>query len=138
MHRSMEEGMDDPVYARWKRRHPKFPGVTKCVALLGRRNVTGGLVDIISGELQANATAHATELIAAFRAERDDRVRRILLSIICEARLEEALPVLVEYLQSDDETLRQWAAEGLRGSDTRIARKALWDAGYRLRTDSLR
>jgi hypothetical protein len=74
--------MDDPVYARWKRRHPKFPGVTKCVALLGRRNVTGGLVDVISGELQANATAHGTELIAAFRAERDGRVRSILLSIM--------------------------------------------------------
>ena len=130
--------MDDPVYVRWKRRHPKFPGVTKCVALLGRRNVTGGLVDIISGELQANATAHATELIEVFRAEPDDRVRRILLSIICEARLEEALPVMVEHLRSDDESLRHWAAEGLRGLDTHIARKALSDAGYRLRTDSSR
>jgi hypothetical protein len=128
--------MDDPVYARWKRRHPKFPGVTKCIALLGRRNLTGGLMDIISGELQANATAHATELIAAFRAECDDRVRRILLSIICEARLEEALPVLVEHLRSDDERLCHLAAEGLRGLDTHIARKALSDAGYRLRTDS--
>jgi HEAT repeat protein len=127
--------MDDPVYARWKRRHPKFPGVTKCVALLGRRNVTGGLVDIISGELQANAPANATELIAAFRAERDDRIRRILLSIICEARLEEALPVLVERLRSDDERLRHWAAEGLRGLDTHVVRKALSDAGYRVRTD---
>ena len=130
--------MDDPVYTRWKRRHPKFPGVTKCVALLGRRNVTGGLVDIIIGEMQANATAHATELIAAFRAERDDRVRRILLSIICEARLAEALPVLVEYLESDDERLRHWAVEGLRGLDTHMARKALSDAGYRLRTDRSR
>jgi HEAT repeat protein len=130
--------MDDPVYARWKRRHPKFPGVTKCVALLGRRNVTGGLVDIISGELQANATAHATELIAAFRAELDGRVRSILLSIICEARLEEALPVLVEHLRSDDARLRHWAAEGLRRLDTHVARKALSNAGYRLRTDSLR
>ena len=95
-------------------------------------------MDIISGELQANATTHATQLIAAFRSERDDRVRRILLSIICEARLEEALPVLVEALRSDDERLRHWAAEGLRAFDTHIARKALSDAGYRLRTDSSR
>ena len=127
--------MHDPVYTRWKRQHPKFPGVAKCVELLGRRNVTGGLVDIISAELQANATAHAIELIAAFRAERDDRVRRILLGIICEARVPEALPVLVEQLQSDDERLRHWAVEGLRGLDTYSARKALSDAGYRLRIE---
>jgi len=128
-HRDRKRSTDDPVYIGWKRRHPNFPGVAKCVALLGRRNVKGGLVDIICGELLANAVPHASELITAFRAERDDRVRHILLGIICKASLPQALSALVEHLRSDDEVLRTWAAEGLRRLDTPAARKALWQAG---------
>ena len=120
---------DDPEYTRWKRRHPRFPGVYKCVELLGRPNVRGSLVDIICGELQDNAAANAAELIAAFRAERDERVRRILLGLICEAKLPEALPVFVEHLRSEDESLRYWSEEGLRALNTPAARKALWEAG---------
>jgi hypothetical protein len=105
---------DDPVYIRWKKRHPTFPGVGTCVELLGRRNVTGSLVDIICGELQANAATHAPELIAAFRAEPNPRLRRILLAIICEARLHEAVPLLKEQMESPDAELRQWAVGALR------------------------
>jgi hypothetical protein len=123
------EDIEDPTYARWKRQYPRFPGVAKCVELLGRRNVRGEMVEIICGELQENATAHATELIAAFRAEKDARVRHILLGIICEAKLPEALPVFVEHLRSEDESLRDWSVEGLRALDTHEARKALWEAG---------
>ena|SRR5215468_2784543 len=126
--------MEDPVYTRWKRLHPKFPGVTKCVELLRRRNVTGSLVDIICRELQANATDHSAKLIAAFRAERDARVRRILLSIISEVSLPEALPVLEEHLRSSDEGLRHWAVAGLRRLDSPQARKMLSKAGYLLPT----
>ena len=109
---------------------PTSRGVAKCIELLRRRNVRGGLVDIICHELQANATTQAAELIAAFRCERDDRVRRILLGIICEASLPEALPLLMEYLRSDDEALRYWAVDGLRRLDTPETRKVLWKAGY--------
>jgi hypothetical protein len=122
--------VDDPVYTRWKRQYRHFPGVAKCVELLRRRNVRGGLVDIVCHELHANATAHAAELIAAFRGECDDRVHRILLGIICEARLPEAFPLLVGYLRSDDEGLRYWAIEGLRRLDTPETRKVLSKAGY--------
>lgn len=126
-----EEQLDDPVYTRWRRQHPHFPGVAKCIELLRRRNVTGGLADIICGELQANATAHATELIAACRVEGDDGLRRILLGIICDARLPEAFPLLVDCMRSDDEGLRHWAVEGLRRLDTREARRELWKAGHK-------
>ena len=121
--------IEDPVYVRWKRQHPRFPGVAKCVELLGRRNVQGSLVDIICGELQANAAAHAAELIAAFRAEGAERVRRILLGIICEAKLHEALPLFVEHLRSEDDSLRYWSEQGLRTLDSPEARRALWEAG---------
>ena len=128
--RSMrEEQLDDPVYIRWKRQHPHFPGVAKCIDLLRRRNVRAGLVDIICHELQANATAHAEELLAACHRERDDRVRRILLGIICEASLPAAFLLLMEYLRSSDERLRSCAVEGLRRLDTPETRKVLWKAG---------
>jgi len=120
----------DPLYIRWKRQHPHFPGVAKCIELLRRRNVRGGLVDMICHELQANATAHAAELVAAFRCERDDRVRRILLGVICDTRVPEAFPLLMEYLRSHDEGLRYWAIEGLPRLDTPETRKVLWQAGY--------
>ena len=60
---------DGPVCTRWRRKHPKFPGVAVCVDLLGRGNVLGSLVDILCAELQANAAAHAAELIEAFEKE---------------------------------------------------------------------
>jgi HEAT repeats len=120
---------EDPVYARWKRQHPKFPGVAKCIELLGRRNMHTALVDVICGELEGNAAAHAAELLAAFRAVQDERVRRIVLGVICEARLPEALPVYVDHLRSDDELLRHWSERRLREMNTPEARKALWEAG---------
>jgi hypothetical protein len=120
---------EDPDFTRWKRQHPKFPGVAKCVELLGRRNVRGSLVDIICGELEDNAAAHATELIAAFKAETDERVRHILLGIICKTRMPEAFTLFVEHLHSEDESLRYWSEEGLRTLNTPEARKALWEAG---------
>jgi hypothetical protein len=119
--------VEDPEYKRWKRKHPKFPGVATCVELLGRSNVRGSLVDIICGELQSNASTHAAELLAAFRTEHGQRVRHILLGVICEAKLPEALPLFVEFLQSEDEGLRSWSERGLQTLDTPEARKALWD-----------
>src|SRR5262245_59622253 len=89
---------------------------------------------MICHELQANATAHAAELVAAFRCERDDRVRRILLGVICDTRVPEAFPLLMEYLRSHDEGLRYWAIEGLPRLDTPETRKVLWQAGYHGRT----
>jgi hypothetical protein len=121
--------IEDPEYIRWKRQYPKFPGVARCVELLGRRNGQGALVGIIRSELQQNVVSHAAELIAAFQAEPDERVRRILLGILCEARLPEALPVFAEQLRSEDESLRYWAEEGLRALNTPESRKALWEAG---------
>lgn len=121
--------MDDPVYVDWKRRYPKFPGVPKCIDLLGHRNTKGSLIDILCAELGENAGAHAEELIAAVRATNDDRLRGLLLSVLCEARLFEAFPVFVEHLSSVDELVKYWAIWGLRNLGTREARQALWDAG---------
>jgi hypothetical protein len=120
---------EDPSYTRWKHDHPKFPGVAKCVELLGRRNVQGSLLEIILGELQDNAATHAAELIAAFQAQKSARVRCLLLMTFCDAKLQEAMPLLVEHLRSEEERLRYWSEEGLRALNTPEARKALWEAG---------
>jgi len=69
--------------------------------------------------------AHAAELIAAFNSEPDERLRRILLGILCEARLPEALPVFVEHLRSEDDCLRYWSEQGLRSLNTHESRKVL-------------
>ena len=121
--------MEDPVYIEWKCKHRKFPGVAKCIELLGHRNTKGSLVDIICWELKENAAAHAAEIIAAFRSSTDDHLRVLLLSVLCEARLPEAFPVFVEHLRCGNEELKRWSIWGLRDLGTREARQALWDAG---------
>jgi HEAT repeat protein len=123
---SVTKSIEEPEYSRWKRKYPRFPGVAKCVDLLARSNVRGSWVDIICGELLEAAAIHGAELIAAFRNEKDARVRSILLSIIAEAKLPEALSVLVETLRSEDETLRSYSERGLESLDTPEARNALW------------
>jgi hypothetical protein len=120
---------EDPDYTRWKRKYPKFPGVAKCVELLGRGNVQGGLLEIVLGELQDHAATHAAELIATFQAQKSTRVRCLLLMTFCDAKLPEAMPLFVEHLRSEEESLRHWSEEGLRALNTPEARKALWEAG---------
>jgi hypothetical protein len=121
----------DPEYIRWKRKYPKFPGVAVCVELIGRRNVWGGRLEVVLRELQEHAREHGAELIDAFRAEKDAWVRCILLMILADQKVPEALPVFIEHLQSDDESLRHWAILGLRTLDTHDSRKALWEAGLK-------
>lgn len=79
--------------------------------------------------LLPHAAEYVEELIDEFRRERDDAgLRRWLLELIGEARSPEALPLLVEQLGSDDESLRAWAVTGLQKLDTRQARQELWRA----------
>lgn len=123
----------DPEFARWKRQYAKFPGVAKCIEILRRHNTRGGYLEAVCFELTQNAAANAQELFAAFRSEPDARTAHILLGVIVEARIPEALPLFVEQLQSNDDALRAWAIEGLRSLNTPAARKALFDAGLKKR-----
>ena len=119
----------DPEAERWDREYPKFPGVTTCVALLSSPKVHGTWVDIICQELTRHADECADELLGAFGAAADARVRAILMGILCEAKLSKAQPVFIENLKSDDELLRHWAEQGLRDLNTKESRTALWNAG---------
>jgi len=119
----------DPEEERWRKTYPKFPGVAKCVELLRSPNVFGTWTDIISEELVAHAPQIAQELFAAFHDEPDAWVKMILLSVIAEARLPEAMPILLEHLGSEDTSLRRYAITGLKNLGTKEARTALWAAG---------
>lgn len=85
------------------------------------------------GLLRRIAAEHAGDLIEAFRAEKGDRgLRAWLLELIGEARSPEALPILVEHLEHEDESLVSWAIRGLDLLGTKEARIAL----YRHRTNN--
>jgi len=83
--------------------------------------------------LQRHAAEHLDELIEAFRAEGEERnMRVLLLTLIGEARSPEALPILVEHLDHENESLAGWAVRGLEMLGTKEARIAL----YRHRTNN--
>lgn len=79
--------------------------------------------------LLPHAAEHVDELVTAFDQERADHgLRCWLLELIGEARSPDALALLVEQLQGDDESLRDWAVRGLKMLDTKPAREHLWRA----------
>lgn len=81
------------------------------------------------GLLRAHAAEHVEELIAEFRAERDDHgLRCWLLELIGDARSPVALPLLTELVNGADESFRRWAARDLTQLDTKSARQVLWRA----------
>ncbi|GII54732.1 hypothetical protein Pth03_31210 [Planotetraspora thailandica] len=77
--------------------------------------------------LRPYAAEHVEELIAEFRAEhRNHGLRCWLLELIAEARRPEALPLLAEMVQSEDEPLRDRAVRGLTALGTKETRHVLW------------
>lgn len=116
----------DPEEQRYKSRYPKFPGVQVTVSLLKSPNVQGGFLDAVCSDLQANASNVLPEIITAFTQEEEQRVQRILIATIAEAAPVEACDFLTGNLESNDESIRYWAARGLEGIGTKDARAALY------------
>lgn len=78
--------------------------------------------------LLPHATEHVEELVAEFARENDHGLRCWLLELIGASRSPSVLPLLVEQLRGDDESLRSWAVRGLELLDTKPAREQLWRA----------
>ncbi|MCY9783316.1 HEAT repeat domain-containing protein [Nocardiopsis sp. EMB25] len=79
--------------------------------------------------LLTHAADHLDELVHQFEQEQNDHgLRCWLLELIGEARSPAALPLLSAQLNSQDESLRTWAAVGLEKLDTHQARSLLWQA----------
>ncbi len=79
--------------------------------------------------LKQVAAHHVQELISAFEVETDHGLKCWLLELIGLARSDEALPLLASELTNQDESLRDWAEQGLRALDTTGARTVLWEHG---------
>ncbi len=72
-------------------------------------------------QLRPHVAQHLEELITEFNREADHGLRCWLLELIGEARSADALPILVEKLHGDDDSLRSWAVRGLEQLDTKPA-----------------
>jgi hypothetical protein len=121
----------------FRKRYPKFPGVKTCVDLLRRSNVKGEYLDTVMWELAGHAAdAGTAELAEAYRAETDDRVRGLILSILAETASPADLPLFVETLAGANADSRKWAAVGLHKIDTPESRRALWEARARRFADA--
>jgi len=81
------------------------------------------------GMLSAHAHEHVERLMAEFHTETNHGLRCWLLELVGEAKSPQALPLLFEYLHSEDDSLRGWARRGLEALDTKESRRALWEAG---------
>jgi hypothetical protein len=118
----------DPEHQRFKRKHPKFPGVQVYVQELRRHNVKGAYLESLMGDLIDHAPDHIDEIVATFKEETDIWVQRLLLSVIAETCVPLALPLFKEMLKSSDWRLRSWSIHGLKKLNTKEARQALWEA----------
>lgn len=82
------------------------------------------------------ASEHLDDLLAEFASERNDHgLRCWLLELISLARSTEALPVLAEQFESQDEALRVRALNGLKLLDTKEARRLVWERSRSSRSE---
>jgi hypothetical protein len=117
-------------YYRWKKAHPQFPGVRECLRIDAlaktHRAFDADLQKGMEWELYENAAGNVDELIAVFREE-TRKFGHVVLSVLADAALVEALPVFIECLWSADEDLQYCAKRGLRAIGNRKALAALRD-----------
>ena len=71
------------------------------------------------GLVKGVAAAHVAELSSAYAKESEHGLRCWLLELLGETRSPEALPVLIEALDSPDESIRHWGVVGLKKATRR-------------------
>jgi hypothetical protein len=75
------------------------------------------------------AHEYSQQLMVEFAQETDPGLRCWLLELLAEARDPDALPLFLEYLHSDETSLKMMAIHGLNQLNTKDARRALWEVG---------
>lgn len=81
--------------------------------------------------LQAHASDYIDELMQELKQEHDTGLKCWLLELIGEAKSEKALPLLEEYLDHTNPSLRDWAISGLQKLNTKEARTLLFRRGVK-------
>lgn len=124
---------EDPEWARYQRKYPRFPGVEHCVKLLGGTRLRGTGIEFIMLQLEDHSSEHVTELISAIHTTEDDRVRALLVSALSkgDASGPEVLTLFEHMLWSDYSCTWSYATHGLRRLNTKDARRVLWRASQR-------
>lgn len=85
----------------------KFPGFKQCMNLMRKH-------DALTQEegfhaLLPEVSNYVDELITEFHTEKDHGLKCWLLELLAKAKSEKALPLFIEYLESDDESFKYWA-----------------------------
>lgn len=114
-------------------RPPKFPGFEKCIKMM--RSTNGSISEEGFGRLESKAADYLPQLIAAFWDEDNKKMHFWLIELIGAANSPSAMSFLVERLSDDSESIRYWAAVGLRKLNTKEARIALRQAGLPVKTE---
>ena len=120
----------DPVYQRWRRKYPRFPGIDECARLIDAGKAQRAWADIIVYELAENANNCLLLLIDAFRNDSSDDVRLYVMMALEIAGLQESVPFLVEVLRGVDPRFIPYAARTPHSINTQVACAALWKAGH--------
>jgi hypothetical protein len=76
--------MIDPDEARYRRNHPRFPGVGEIVRLLKLPGTRGGYLEAILADLGENVPEVLDEVTQAVDEETDERVRALLVGELAE------------------------------------------------------
>ena len=120
--------MRDPEEERYRRDHPRFPGVAESVRLLELRSTRGSYLDMVLHDLREHAPEVLDEVTDAVDREDDDHVRALLVGQLAEARDPRLVGFFARLLDDPAEPVAHWAREGLRLLDTKDARRALFRA----------
>lgn len=120
----------DPEYQRWRRKYPRFPGVTECARLIRSRKAKGAWADIIAGELAQHASACLPDLIEMYRNDPSNNVRLYVMMALDIAMIPMSVPFLAEVLRGGDPIFTPYAERALKGINTPEARTALWEATH--------
>lgn len=108
-------------------KRPEFPGLQQCLKMLRHSNPQ--INEDGYGWLRSRAVELLPQLIAAYEDEQCNDIRGWLIELIGEAKSPTALPFLLERMNDENESIREWALIGLRHLDTRESRTALWRLG---------
>jgi HEAT repeat protein len=105
-----------------KHRQPTF---AECMKMMRRRDPQ---VNEDGFHALLGRPEHLDALVRELETETAHGLRCWLLELIGETRRPDAVPVLAEYLTSEDESFRYWAVYGLQRIDTKEAHRLLWEA----------
>lgn len=83
--------------------------------------------------LKSRAAEYLPQLISAFWDEDNAVNRGWLMELIGAAKSPDALPFLLERLNDENESIRNWAVWGLQDLDSKESRTVLWRAGLALK-----